>query len=150
MLVPELMVARGFSDIPIKAGCDQFCGSDEGWSTLGWLVGGAAPPTAYRALLQVLWDLAPGLMRNPVSAKPGNIDLGVSFTEEDLQFCSMSARFQATYLLYPGAEEWQVRDFGRTQVLSTSDWRHVHVNDFEQPYTRVKVPGEPQCYSTLS
>jgi site-specific DNA-cytosine methylase len=144
MLVPELMVARGFSDIPIKAGCDQFCGSDEGWSTLGWLVGGAAPPTAYRALLQVLWDLAPGLMRNPVSVQPGDIDLGVAFTDEDLEFRSLSARFQATYLLYPGAGEWQLRDFGRTQVLSTSDWRHVYVKDFDQPYTRVKVPGEPR------
>jgi site-specific DNA-cytosine methylase len=147
-LVPELMVARGFSQIPIMAGCDQFSGSDVGWSTLGWLVGGAAPPTAYRAILKVLWDLAPSIMRNPAAARPGECDLGFSFDEDDLRQYSMSTRFGGTYLQYPGSERWALRDFNKSRFVVTTDWHHVHVKDFATVYTKVKVPGDTMCVAS--
>ena len=140
-LVPELMVARGFSALPIMAACNQFGDSELGWRTLGWLVGGAAPPSAYRVILNVLYQMAPHVMKRGASFPTGQLTLPSAFSHGDLETFSMVQRFKWTYLVYPGAEAWVMRDFNRTPSVRTDDWQHIYVKDFKQPYTQVHVPG---------
>ena len=142
-LVPELMIARGFSPVAILVACEHFHRLKGGWKRLGVLLGGAVTPAAYRVLFGVLMDVVPDVMLAKTLAPPSEFTWAPAHTAEELASYGMVRRYKFKYLVLPGTEQWLARDFLQSNFtcLPTTDWTHVHTKDFKGPYTKVHVPG---------
>lgn len=145
-LVPELMAARGFSGIPIRVACELFHSQPQGWSRLGWLVGGAVTPVAYRVLLRLLMVMAPMVMAPSLPARPGQVNLRHAFSPQELVVASMAQRFQHKFLVWEGSETYLLRDgmnpnYDCVTTTAADGWKHIHSAELPDAYTQITLPS---------
>ena len=141
--IPELMILRGFSCTPILVACEEFAKRKGGWAHLGWLLGGAVTPAAYRVMMLVLLETAPAIMRPLPPSPPMDKVLQPAFTVDELHAASLLVRFAHKFLTLPGSEPFLKRDFVNPSVLcvNTESWTHLHTRDFTSNYTRIHTPS---------